>query len=173
MREKRRLIINKGTFMTDLEAGEKAPSFELPKAGGGSGRLEDYIGSPTVLYFFCKDGGSACEQEAKDFSALKQQFDGLGVKIVGISPDGPKTKERFRAKHAVAVDLLSDETHAAAEAYGVWKEKSMYGRSYMGVERTTFLLDGEARVIRKWPKVKVAGHADEVLDAARSLVGRE
>jgi peroxiredoxin Q/BCP len=172
MREKRRIITNKGTFMAYLDAGEKAPAFELPKAGGGSARLEDYLGSPTVLYFFCKDGGSACEQEAKDFSALKGQFDALGVKVAGISPDGPKTKERFRAKHAVTVDLLSDDTRTAAEAYGVWKEKSMYGRSYMGVERTTFLLDTDGRVVRVWPKVKVAGHAEEVLAAARSLLGR-
>lgn len=172
MRETRPIIINKGAVMADLTEGGIPPDFELPKAGGGTGSLAEHAGRPLVLYFFCKDGGDACVNEAKDFSRLKREFDGIGVDVVGISPDGAKSKERFRAKHDVTVDLLSDETRQTAEDYGVWKEKSMYGRSYMGVERTTFLIDPEGRIARIWPKVRVAGHAEEVLDAARAL-GRD
>ncbi len=169
MRETRPIIINKGAVMTDLNAGDTAPGFELPKAGGGTGSLAEHAGKPLVLYFFCKDGGDACINEAKDFSRLKRDFDGIGVDVVGISPDGAKSKERFRSKHEVTVDLLSDETRRTAEDYGVWKEKSMYGRTYMGVERTTFLIGPEGKIAKIWPKVRVAGHAEEVLDAARTL----
>lgn len=173
MRETRRIIINKGAVMADLDEGGIAPGFELPKAGGGVGRLTDSKGKPLVLYFFCKDGGDACVNEAKDFSRLKADFDGIGVDVIGISPDGPKTKERFRAKHGVTVDLLSDETRQTVEDYGVWTKKSMYGREYMGVERTTFLIDPVGRIVRIWRKVRVAGHAEEVLAAARTLGNAE
>lgn len=167
MREIRRIIINKGAVMADLGIGDIAPSFELAKASGGVGKLADVRGRPLVLFFFCKDGGDACVNEAKDFSRLKAEFDALGVAVIGISPDGAKTKERFRAKHGVTVDLLSDETRQTVRDYGVWTEKSMYGRSYMGVERTTFLIDPAGRIARIWRKVRVAGHAEEVLAAAR------
>ena len=169
MRETGPIIINKGAVMTDLSEGGTAPGFELPKAGGGTGSLAESAGKPLVLYFFCKDGGDACVNEAKDFSRLKPEFDDIGVDVVGISPDGPKSKERFRAKHGVTVDLLSDETRQTVEDYGVWTEKSMYGRTYMGVERTTFLIAPGGRIERIWRKVRVAGHAEEVLEAARAL----
>jgi peroxiredoxin Q/BCP len=123
MRETRPIIINKGAVMADLTEGGIPPDFELPKAGGGTGSLAEHAGKPLVLYFFCKDGGDACVNEAKDFSRLKREFDGIGVDVVGISPDGAKSKERFRAKHDVTVDLLSDETRRTAEDYGVWKRK--------------------------------------------------
>jgi len=169
MRENPRVIINKGALMAEIDESDVAPAFDLPKAGGGSGSLDDYFARPLVLFFFCKDGGGACEREAIDFSALKPEFDRIGVALVGISPDGPRSKERFRDRHSVTVDLLSDETKAAASAYGVWKEKSMYGRSYMGVERTTFLIDVGGRISKVWRKVRVAGHARDVLAAAIEL----
>ncbi len=169
MRETRPIIINKGAVMADLDEGGIAPHFELPKAGGGVGRLADAKGKPLVLYFFCKDGGDACVNEARDFSRLKADFDDIGVDIMGISPDGSKSKERFRAKHGVTVDLLSDETRQTVEDYGVWTKKSMYGREYMGVERTTFLIDPAGRIVRIWRKVRVLGHAEELLAAARTL----
>lgn len=169
MREIGPIIINKGTVMAELDAGRIAPCFELPRAGGGTAKSADYGGKPLVLFFFCKDGGEACLNEAKDFSRLKSEFDALGVGVAGISPDGPATKERFRARHGVTVDLLSDPTRETVADYGVWTEKSMYGRSYMGVERTTFLIDPAGRIARVWRKVRVAGHAQEVLDAARTL----
>jgi peroxiredoxin Q/BCP len=169
MREIGRIIINKGAVMADLGVGDIAPGFELAKAGGGVGKLADVRGRPLVLFFFCKDGGDACVNEAKDFSRLKSEFDALGVAVIGISPDGAKTKERFRAKHGVTIDLLSDETRQTVRDYGVWTEKSMYGRSYMGVERTTFLIDPAGRIVRIWRKVRVGGHAEEALAAARML----
>lgn len=168
MRETGRININKGAVMADLDVGDAAPDFELPKAGGGSARLSDYAGRPLVLYFFCKDGGDACIAEAVDFTRLAPQFEQAGVRVVGISPDGAKSKERFRTRHGVTVDLLSDDTRTACGDYGVWTEKSMYGRSYMGVERTTFLIDTAGRIVRVWRKVRVAGHAEDVLAAATS-----
>lgn len=104
-----------------------------------------------------------------DFSALKDEFDAAGVRVLGVSPDPVKSHAKFRDKHAVAIPLLSDENRTLLEAVGVWAQKSMYGRSYMGVERTTFLADRDGRIVRIWPKVKVAGHAAEVLEAAKAL----
>ncbi|MCC2102270.1 MAG: peroxiredoxin, partial [Hyphomicrobiales bacterium] len=112
-----------------------------------------------VLYFYPKDDTSGCTTEAKDFSALAKDFEKAGAVVVGVSPDPAKKHDRFKAKHDLAITLLSDESTAILEAWGVWKEKSMYGRRYMGVERTTFLIDGKGIVRQIWPKVKVAGHA--------------
>ncbi len=151
------------------DVGQEAPDFELPRDGGGTIRLSDLRGKPVVLYFYPKDNTSGCTSEALDFSALKPKFDELGATVIGISPDSAKSHDRFKAKHALTVDLVSDEEKSALEAYGVWTEKSMYGRKYMGVVRTTVLIDAEGKVARVWPKVKVAGHADEVLDATRAL----
>ncbi|HMN71379.1 MAG TPA: peroxiredoxin [Rhodoblastus sp.] len=149
--------------------GAKAPDFHLERDGGGKAKLADFKGRKLVLYFYPKDDTTGCTQEAKDFSALAGEFDKAGASVVGVSPDSAKKHDRFKARHELAVALLSDESTATLEAYGVWKEKSMYGRTYMGVERTTFLIDGKGVVRQIWPKVKVAGHAAAVLEAVRGL----
>jgi len=149
--------------------GAKAPEFNLERDGGGNAKLADFKGHKLVLYFYPKDDTSGCTTEAKDFSALAKDFEKAGAVVVGVSPDPAKKHDRFKAKHDLAITLLSDESTAILEAWGVWKEKSMYGRRYMGVERTTFLIDGKGIVRQIWPKVKVAGHAQAVLEAARIL----
>jgi peroxiredoxin Q/BCP len=123
-----------------------------------------------VVYFYPKDDTSGCTREAKDFSALAKDFRAVGVTVIGISPDGTKSHAKFRDKHELEVELAADESKATCEAYGVWVEKSMYGRTYMGVERSTFLIDAKGRVAQVWRKVKVPGHAEAVLEAARALV---
>jgi len=152
-----------------LAAGDKAPGFTLPGAGGGDRKLADFKGRKLVLYFYPKDDTPGCTQEAIDFNRLKKDFEKAGAAIVGVSPDPVKSHDKFRTKHKLDVDLLSDESKAMLESYGVWTEKSMYGRKYMGVERTTFLIDAQGRIARVWNKVKVPGHAAEVLAAARAL----
>lgn len=151
------------------QTGQTAPDFELPRSGGGSLRLSSLRGKPVVLYFYPKDDSSGCTLEAKDFSALAGEFAAAGAIVVGMSPDSAKSHDKFKAKHGISVDLVADEEKSTLEGYGVWAEKSMYGRRYMGVERTTFLIDAEGKVARVWPKVKVDGHAAEVLAAVRSL----
>ena len=155
--------------MADLTAGDMAPDFSLPRDGGGSVSLAEMRGSPVVLYFYPKDDTSGCTTEALAFSALADEFAKAGVKVIGLSPDPVKSHDKFVAKHGLSVILASDEDKTALSAYGVWKEKSMYGRSYMGVERSTFLIDRDGRVAAAWRKVKVAGHAEAVLKAARAL----
>lgn len=155
--------------MAQLEAGEPAPKFELPRTGGGTLTLSSLRGRKAVLYFYPKDDTSGCTAESIDFSALKPKFEEAGAVVIGVSPDSIKSHAKFAAKHGLAIDLASDEAKDMLQAYGVWAEKSMYGRRYMGVERTTFLLDRDGRIARIWRKVKVPGHAAEVLDAARSL----
>lgn len=152
-----------------LAVGAVAPDFQLPRDGAGTLRLSDLRGRPVVLYFYPKDGTPACTAEAIDFSALSGQFARAGVAIVGVSPDSSKKHDKFKARHDLSIDLVSDEQHAALEAYGVWGEKTMFGRKYMGVVRTTFLIDAEGRIARVWPRVSVAGHAEEVLRAAEEL----
>lgn len=155
--------------MAELSPGDEAPDFTLARDGGGTISLADFRGRPLVLFFYPKDDTSACTLEAKDFTALKPRFDAAGVALLGISPDPVKKHDRFVAKHALAVPLAADEDRAALEAYGVWKEKSLYGRRYMGVERTTLLIDAEGRIAEIWRKVKVEGHAQAVLAAAARL----
>ena len=155
--------------MADLTAGDMAPDFSLPRDGGGSVSLAEMRGSPVVLYFYPKDDTSGCTTEALAFSALADEFAKAGVKVIGLSPDPVKSHDKFVAKHGLSVILASDEDKTALSAYGVWKEKSMYGRTYMGVERSTFLIDRDGRVAAAWRKVKVAGHAEAVLKAARAL----
>ena len=156
--------------MAELPAvGAKAPDFDLEKDGGGKAKLADFRGRKLVLYFYPKDDTTGCTQEAKDFSALAADFEKAGATVVGVSPDSAARHGRFKAKHDLSVALLADESKAMLAAYGVWKEKSMYGRKYMGVERTTLLIDGKGVVREIWPKVKVAGHARAVLDAAKAL----
>jgi peroxiredoxin Q/BCP len=152
-----------------VEDGSKAPDFRLPDAGGKEVSLSGLKGRPVVLYFYPKDDTSGCTAEAKDFSCLGEEFKRAGALVVGISPDSPDSHRRFQDKHALNVRLLSDQSRETAEAYGVWVEKSMYGRKYMGVERSTFLIDPAGVVAKSWRKVKVPGHAEEVLKAVRAL----
>jgi peroxiredoxin Q/BCP len=155
--------------MTELAQGDFAPDFELPRDGGGTLKLSDLRGKPVVLFFYPKDDTSGCTAEAVAFSGLRDEFAKAGVALIGMSPDSPKSHDKFKAKHKLTVDLVSDENRKALEAYGVWTEKSMYGRKFMGVERTTFLIDGEGRINTIWRKVKVPGHAEAVLEAVRQL----
>lgn len=153
--------------MTQIAIGESAPDFELPGDGGSTISLSALRGSIVVLFFYPKDDTSGCTTEALDFTSLKEEFDAIGVKLIGISPDSVKRHDKFKAKHGLTVTLASDEEKQVLEAYGVWVEKSMYGRKYMGVERTTLLIDSNGKIVRIWNKVKVAGHAVEVLSAAK------
>ena len=155
--------------MTELTAGDMAPDFYLPRNGGGTVSLSESAGKPVILYFYPKDDTSGCTTEAIDFSGLAAEFQTLGAIVIGISPDSVKSHDKFAAKHSLSVVLASDEEHKALEAYGVWKEKSMYGKTYMGVERSTFLIDGSGKIAEVWRKVKVAGHAAAVLKATQAL----
>ncbi|SSC73329.1 unnamed protein product [Ciceribacter sp. T2.26MG-112.2] len=155
--------------MADLTAGDMAPDFTLPRDGGGTVSLAEMRGSPVVLYFYPKDDTSGCTTEALAFSALADEFAKVDAKVIGLSPDPVKSHDKFVAKHDLSVILASDEEKTVLSVYGVWKEKSMYGRTYMGVERSTFLIDRDGRVAAVWRKVKVAGHAEAVLKAAQSL----
>jgi thioredoxin-dependent peroxiredoxin len=152
-----------------LDVGSVAPDFTLPAGGGGEVALEKLRGRQVVLYFYPKDDTSGCTLEARDFNALGAEFAALDTTVIGISPDSPKSHDKFAGKYGLAFPLGSDESKATLEAYGVWTQKSMYGRKYMGVERTTFLLARDGTVARVWSKVKVPGHAAEVLAAAREL----
>lgn len=149
--------------------GSPAPQFRLPRDGGGEVSLADFAGRKLVLYFYPKADTSGCTREAQDFSALKAEFTAAGADILGVSADPVKKLDAFKAKRQLAIPLASDETHHMLEAYGVWGEKSMYGRTYMGIARSTFLIGPDGRIARIWPKVKVDGHAAEVLAAAKAL----
>lgn len=157
--------------MTALAEGDKAPEIDLPTDGGSRFSLRAQRGKPAVVYFYPKDDTSGCTREAIDFSEHQGDFDALGIAIVGISPDAVAQHDKFKRKHGLTVILAADEDRQAAEAYGVWMEKSMYGRKYMGVDRSTFLIDAQGRIARLWRKVKVPGHVEEVLEAARTLAG--
>lgn len=149
-----------------LEVGSAAPEIDLPTDHGGQFRLSDHKGKPVVVYFYPKDDTSGCTKEAQEFTALAAEFAGKGVTVVGISPDSPKSHGKFREKYGLSILLASDEEKTAAEAYGVWVEKSMYGKKYMGIERSTFLIDADGKIAQIWSKVKVPGHAAAVLQAA-------
>jgi peroxiredoxin Q/BCP len=155
--------------MAELAEGDMAPDVSLPRGGGGTFHLADLRGRPVVLYFYPKDDTTACTAEAIDFSALKAEFEAAGATVIGVSPDNPNKHAKFATKHALSIDLVSDEELTAANAYGVWVEKSLYGRKYMGVERTTYLIGADGRISRAWRKVRVRGHAAEVLQAVRDL----
>lgn len=152
-----------------LRDGDKAPDFDLPAEGGENIRLSRLKGTPVVLYFYPKDDTSGCTVEAKDFSALATEFRKAKTQVIGISPDSVESHTKFRSKHDLKVRLVADQERTAAEAYGVWVEKSMYGRKYMGVERSTFLIDKAGRIAKSWRKVKVPGHAAEVLAAVQAM----
>jgi peroxiredoxin Q/BCP len=153
----------------NLAEGAKAPDFHLARDGGGSVSLSDFKGKKLVLYFYPKADTPGCTIEAKDFSRLQPAFAKAGIGLVGVSADPVKKQDAFKAKHELTTPLASDETHAMLEAYGVWGEKSMYGWKFMGITRTTVLIGDDGRVARIWPKVKIDGHADEVLAAAKAL----
>ncbi len=152
-----------------LGPGDKAPAFELPDDTGAKVSLADFAGKKLVLYFYPKDDTSGCTKEAIDFNGLRDEFKKANAAILGVSPDGVASHAKFKAKHKLKLSLASDETKVMLEAYGVWVEKSMYGRKYMGVERTTFLIDKDGRIASVWNKVKVPGHAEAVLAAAKAL----
>ncbi|WP_417768807.1 thioredoxin-dependent thiol peroxidase [Stappia sp.] len=154
--------------MSEVVSGDMAPDFEVATDGGGTLRLSDLRGKKVVLYFYPKDDTPGCTKEAIAFSALQSEFDAADALVVGISPDGTTKHDKFKAKHALTVTLGADTDTAVAEAYGVWVEKSMYGRKYMGVERATFLIDATGKIAETWRKVKVPGHAEAVLEAVRA-----
>lgn len=151
-----------------LASGDIAADFALPDAEGHIRTLAEFSGKTLVLYFYPKADTSGCTVEAKDFTALVGEFANVGSVIVGVSPDAPKALKKFSEKHALGITLLGDESKAMLEAYGVWVQKSMYGRSYMGVERTTFLIGADGRIKQVWRKVKIPSHAAAVLAAARA-----
>ncbi|WP_417606408.1 peroxiredoxin [Primorskyibacter flagellatus] len=151
------------------QAAEMAPDFTLPRDGGDEMTLSALRPAPVVLFFYPRDDTSGCTKEAIGFSGLLPEFATLGVRIYGISKDSVAKHEKFVAKHGLTVPLLSDEGGDTCERYGVWKEKSMYGKTFMGIERSTFLIDGDGRIAREWRKVKVPGHAEEVLAAAKDV----
>ncbi len=152
-----------------LIEGTPAPGFSLPRDGGGTVALGDFTGKKLVLYFYPKDDTPGCTTEALDFTRLAGDFTAAGCAVVGISKDSVKAHDKFCRKHGLGIILASDESGDTCERYGVWVEKNMYGRTYMGIERSTFLLGQDGRIARVWRKVKVAGHAEQVLAAARDL----
>lgn len=153
---------------TPLAPGSAAPDFDLPTDGGGGVRLSSLRGKKVVLYFYPKDDTSGCTQEAIEFNGLRQEFEAAGAVVLGVSPDAPKKHDKFKAKYGLEFGLVSDESKEMLQAYGVWAEKSMYGRKYMGVERTTFLIGADGQILKVWTKVKVPDHAKEVLEAVRA-----
>ena len=152
----------------EIAAGTPAPAFTLPRDGGGSVSLADFKGRKLVLYFYPRADTPGCTREAIDFSRLRTEFHKAGTDILGVSADPIKAQDAFKKKHDLSIALASDETHQMLEAYGVWGEKSMYGKTFMGILRVTFLLGPDGRIARIWPKVKVNGHAEEVLAAAKA-----
>jgi peroxiredoxin Q/BCP len=151
------------------QPGKLAPDFTLPTDGGDKVELSQFKGRKVVLYFYPKDDTSGCTLEAVTFTALAPEFAAADAAVVGVSPDSVKSHDRFKAKHELGVILAADEERKAIEAYGVWGEKSMYGRKYMGVLRTTFLIGPDGRIVQVWENVKVKGHAEAVLAAVKAL----
>jgi thioredoxin-dependent peroxiredoxin len=153
----------------DLTAGAKAPAFTLPRDGGGTVSLADFAGRKLVLYFYPRADTSGCTKEAIDFSRHEAAFGRAGAEILGVSADPVLAQDAFKKKHKLSIALASDEKHRMLEAYGVWQEKSMYGRKFFGIVRTTFLIGPDLRIAQIWPRVSVAGHAEAVLAAAKAL----
>ena len=155
--------------MAELKAGDAAPDFDLPSDGDGQVRLADFKGKKLVLYFYPKDDTSGCTSQAKAFSDAKDQFDKAGAVVIGVSKDSVASHAKFRAKYDLTIALGSDVEGKVVEAYGSWIEKSMYGRKYMGIDRSTFLIDGKGVLRTIWRKVKVPGHVQDVLKAVQDL----
>jgi peroxiredoxin Q/BCP len=154
---------------TTLKEGSKAPPFDLPRDGGGTVSLADFKGRKLVLYFYPKADTPGCTRESIEFSKLRAGFAKAGAAVLGISADPVKAQDAFKKKHKLSVGLLSDEQHEMLKAYGAWGKKSMYGRTFMGIIRSTVLIGPDGRIARIWPKVRVDGHAEEVLAAAKAL----
>jgi thioredoxin-dependent peroxiredoxin len=152
-----------------LDVGDKAPNFKLPGDDGGTVSLGDFKGRKLVVYFYPRADTPGCTRESIDFSKLRAAFSKAGTDVIGVSADPVKAQEAFKKKHKLSVGLLSDETHAMLEAYGAWGKKSMYGKTFMGIIRMTYLIGPDGRIAHVWPKVKVDGHAAEVLAAAKAL----
>jgi thioredoxin-dependent peroxiredoxin len=152
-----------------LAVGDKAPNFKLPADDGGTISLADFKGRKLVVYFYPRADTPGCTREAIDFSKQRAAFTKAGADVIGVSADPVKAQEAFKKKHKLSVGLLSDETHAMLEAYGAWGKKSMYGKTFMGITRMTYLIGPDGRIARVWPKVKVDGHAAEVLGAVKAL----
>lgn len=152
-----------------IEIGQKAPNVTLPRDGGGTVSLSDFAGKNVVLYFYPKDATSGCTKEAIGFSEMTAEFEAANTVVIGVSKDSVASHDKFVARHGLGVILLSDEGSDVTERFGSWTEKSMYGKKYMGIDRSTFLIDGTGTVRQVWRKVKVPGHVEEVLVAARAL----
>ena len=151
------------------QAGDAMPDIAMTTPDGGKVRPSDLAGKPYVLFFYPKDNTPGCTTEAKDFSALKPEFDKLGVALLGISKDSPKKHQNFIAKHDLTIALATDaQDGGLSDTLGIWTEKQNYGRTYMGMVRTTYLLGADGTILRVWPKVRVKGHVAEVLEAART-----
>ena len=155
--------------MTELSPGMAAPAVELPRDGGDIVKLADFAGKPVVLYFYPRDDTPGCTKEAIGFTERTADFEAAGAVVLGVSKDSVSKHEKFRDKHSLGIALLSDEDGDVCERYGVWVEKAMYGKKYMGIERATFLIDGDGKITNVWRKVKVPGHVDAVLEAVQSL----
>jgi peroxiredoxin Q/BCP len=155
--------------MTGPRIGEPAPDFDLPSDGGGRVRLADFSGRKLVLYFYPSDDTQTCTAEAIAFSSKKADFEATGATVIGVSPDSAALHDKFKKKHSLAVSLGADETRVTIERYGVWREKSMFGHRYMGVVRSTFLIGRDGRIARIWENVRLAGHVEAVLAAARAM----
>jgi thioredoxin-dependent peroxiredoxin len=155
-----------------IEAGSTFPKFDLPTDDGKTIGSKDLAGKPYVIYFYPKDDTSGCTLEGQEFTALMPKFDALGARVVGVSPDTIKSHCKFRDKYELTVTLAADEQRTLIEALGLWVDKQMYGKVYKGVERTTYLVDGKGKIAQVWPKVKVPGHAGEVLAAAKALAAK-
>jgi peroxiredoxin Q/BCP len=154
--------------MSDLNPGDKAPDFDLPTDGGGQAKLSDFAGKAVVLYFYPKDDTSGCTSEAQGFTTLADDFKKAGATVIGVSKDSVKSHDKFKAKYDLDLILASDESGEVVERYGVWVEKSMYGRKYMGIDRATFLIGPDGMIKQAWRKVKVPGHVDAVLKAVKA-----
>ena len=157
--------------MTELKIGDKAPDFCLPDAEKGQVCLKDHRGKWVVLYFYPKDNTKGCTMEALEFTAAEDDFNARGAVVIGVSPDSPESHTKFIEKHDLGITLLSDTEKEILTGYGVWRKKKMYGREYMGVVRCTFLIDPEGKIVYIWPKVRVAGHADAVMEKLVELQG--
>ena len=153
--------------MSHPVVGDTAPAFTLPRDGGGEVSLSDFAGKKVVLYFYPKDDTPGCTKEALGFTDMVAEFDAAGTVILGVSKDSVKKHEKFAAKHDLKIALLSDEEGDVCERYGTWVEKSMYGKTYMGIERATYLIGADGKIAEVWRKVKVPGHVEAVLEAAR------
>ena len=153
----------------DLEEGKKIPTFNLPSSNGKKIKLSDVNTENVIIYFYPKDDTPGCTNQAKDFSKLKSKFTKMNTEILGISPDSIEKHEKFINKHKLNIILLADEDNKISMKYGIWKEKNLYGKKYMGIERTTFLVNKDKKIIKIWKKVRVNGHAEEVLKEVKKL----